>query len=371
VDQEVALLSREEARDVHAFVGAIRRAKRRVTFEIGLADLAGELGPLEVAHALTALADACLGHVVRFVAGERADDLASDPGDAEGGQGLAIVALGTFGGREIGYGSDLDIFFVYDADDEGSPERFARAAQRVLRLMETPHDEGPGYSLDTRLRPSGNQGLLVVSLDGFARYQDERAESWERQALVKARASAGDPALGARVMAVAAHAAFERGAPDPERLHHLRLRMERELGHERLDRAPARYDLKVGRGGLVDIEFAVQWLQMRHGADSRVRANETEQAIAALEAAGFLDTPSAYVLRDGWRFLRRLEQRLRISHGTSVSLLEEGAPGLVTLARKMGMRHSPRSSAERALLDRYIGVTREVRATYLRLLGLA
>jgi glutamate-ammonia-ligase adenylyltransferase len=188
---------------------------------------------------------------------------------------------------------------------------------------------------------------------------------------VKARVSAGEPDLGRRVIAIATRAAYERGAPDPQRIHYLRGRMERELGHERLDRSPARYDLKVGRGGLVDIEFATQWLQMRHGADSRVRTTETEVALSALETCGYLEPPLAEVLRDGWRFLRRLEQRLRISHGTSVRLLEEGAPGLVILARRMGMRDGPRVGPDHALLERYTAVTEEVRAAYLRVLGLA
>jgi glutamate-ammonia-ligase adenylyltransferase len=363
VDEEAALLSEAERDDVDAFVGALRRAKRRVTFEVGLGDLAGELTSAQVAYALTALADAALAHALRFAMSQWAGSPANG--------GLVLVAMGTFGGREIGYGSDLDLFFVYEAKDDDAPERCARIAQRVLRLMETPHHEGPGYALDTRLRPSGNQGLLVVSLDGFARYQEERAESWERQALVKARVCAGEPDLGRRALAIATRAAYERGAPDPERIHYLRGRMERELGHERLDRSPARYDLKVGRGGLVDIEFATQWLQMRHGADSRVRTTETEVALSALETCGYLEPSLAEVFRDGWRFLRRLEQRLRISHGTSVRLLEEGAPGLSILARRMGMRDGPRVGPDQALLDRYTAVTEEVRAAYLRVLGLA
>jgi glutamate-ammonia-ligase adenylyltransferase len=361
VDDEVARLSVSDATDVSAFVGALRRAKRRVTFEVGLGDLAGELNSTEVAHVLTALADAGLSQALGFALREgshRADD-----------QGLAVVAMGTLGGREIGYGSDLDIFFVYDAADDAAPERYARIAQRVLRLMETPHPEGSGYALDTRLRPSGNQGLLVVSLEGFQRYQEERAESWERQALVKARACAGAESICERVVAIAQHAAYERGAPPPERIQHLRGRMERELGHERLNRSPARYDLKVGRGGLVDIEFAAQWLQMLHGRDMRVRSTETEIAVSALESCGYLEASVAETLRDGWRFLRRLEQRLRISHGTSVRLVEEGAPGLATLARGMGMRDGPRSRADQALLERYAQVTHEVRAAFLQVLG--
>jgi glutamate-ammonia-ligase adenylyltransferase len=275
--------------------------------------------------------------------------------------------MGKLGGREIGYGSDLDLLFVYESDEDDAPERFARIAQRVLRLVGAPHGEGPGYELDTRLRPSGSHGLLVVSLEAFARYQEERAEVWEHQALVKARACAGDAKLGARVIDVAHAAAYGHGPPPPEVVHRMRMRMERELARER---PPARYDLKVGRGGLVDVEFAIQWLQMRNGSDPRVRTTETETALSALEACGYVDAADADALREGWRFLRRLEQRVRIAHGTRTTLIEEGAPGLVTLARSMGMHNLPPARAEEALLERYVAVTGEVRAAYLRVLGL-
>jgi glutamate-ammonia-ligase adenylyltransferase len=287
-------------------------------------------------------------------------------------RGLAVIAMGKLGGREIGYGSDLDLFFVYDgADDDDAGERYIRVAQRVLRIVGMPHDDGPGYELDTRLRPSGNQGLLVVSLDAFARYHESRAEDWERQALVRARVCAGDRQLGARVIALAHAAAYERGAPPAEKMHHIRLRLQNELARERLDTPPVRYDLKVGRGGLVDVEFVAQWLQMKHGKDVRVRTPETEGALAALEALGALEPAYASPLREGYRFLRRLEQRLRVLHGTSASLVEEGAPGLALLARRMGMRDGPRGSAEAALLVRYEEVTRDVRAAYMGVLGLA
>ena len=367
---EIDTLSAEDAAEVDSFVGALRRVKRRVTFEVGLADLAGELSTWEVGRVLTALADATLDHACRFALRERAPSVPLDR------PGLAVIAMGKLGGREIGYGSDLDLFFVYDgadADDEAAgvaQERFARVAQRVLQLVGTPHGEGPGYELDTRLRPSGSQGLLVASLGGFERYTREQAADWERQALVKARHCAGDRVLGAQVAQVAEQVAYGRGAPDPAAMHHLRDRMEREIGHERLDRSPARYDLKVGRGGLVDVEFAAQWLQMRYGGDERVRTTETGPALTALETCGCIDGAAAETLRDGWSFLRKLEQRLRVAHGASVSLLEEGAPGLLTLARSMGARDGPRARADGALLDRYATVTRDVRATYLRVLGL-
>ena len=146
--------------------------------------------------------------------------------------------------------------------------------------------------------------------------------------------------------------------------------MEKELAGERGGGSGrARYDLKVGRGGLVDVEFATQWLQMKFGADPRVRTADTEAAISALETFGYLDPQLAAPLREGYRFLRQLEQRVRVHHATSSQLIEEGAPGLAILARRVGMRDGPRGSASEALLAHYVTVTSEVRAAYLAVLG--
>ncbi|WP_394826981.1 bifunctional [glutamate--ammonia ligase]-adenylyl-L-tyrosine phosphorylase/[glutamate--ammonia-ligase] adenylyltransferase [Pendulispora albinea] len=355
-----------------SFVGALRRAKRGVTMEVGVADLAGELDTRKCTLTLSIFADFVLQHTTRFA-------LASGNGGARAeGQPapkIAVIAMGKLGGREIGYGSDLDLIFVYDPagqDEDEAQEQSIRAAQRVLRILSMPHVDGPGYELDTRLRPSGNHGLLVVSIEAFARYQETQAAAWERQALIKARACAGDEALGARVMAIAAEAAYERGAAPAAEVHRLRMRMERELAGERRGGARARYDMKLGYGGLVDVEFAVQYLQMVHGRDRRVRTQDTEAALGALEACGYMDSTVAASLREGYRLLRQLEQRARVHHGSTNPFIEEGAPGLTLLARRMGMRDGrPRGSAAEALLARYVHVTHEVRAAYLTVLGIA
>ncbi|MBX3222819.1 MAG: bifunctional [glutamate--ammonia ligase]-adenylyl-L-tyrosine phosphorylase/[glutamate--ammonia-ligase] adenylyltransferase [Labilithrix sp.] len=379
-------LADERVDQEEAFVGALRHAKARVTMEVGLAELAGELKTRDATLVLSALADATLEHATRRALAERGLD-----------GGLVVIAMGKLGGREIGYGSDLDIFFVYDAPgrEDELAEKYVRAAQRVLSLVSTPHGDGPGYELDTRLRPSGSHGLLVVSLDAFARYHGlsrdgtdpraregdpttsseavaedlRRSADWERQALVKARACAGDVELGRKVIALASRVAYERGAPEAASMHHLRMRMERELAKE----GPRRHDVKLGRGGIVDVEFAVQWLQMKYGADPRVRTTDTEAGIGALEACGYLDPSLAAVLREGYAMLRRLEQALRVVHGTSANLIEEGAPGLAALARRMGVRdgaNTPSGTASEALVERYRAVTRDVRAAYLAVLGL-
>ncbi len=363
-----------------ALVTGLRRAKARVTIEVGLADLASEIETREATATLSALADASLDAAVRFALETPAN---------EAPRGLAVVAMGKLGGCEIGYGSDLDVFFLFDpaaAPPGKDPDvYFARAARRVIRLISASHAAGPGYELDTRLRPSGSQGLLVTSLEAFARYHGcgvsaalshdaqeitphVRAAAWERLALLRARAAAGDAALGAEAIRIAEIAAYE-SPTDPrtvaEEIHRLRARMERENSQERR----GRYDLKLGRGGLVDVEFAVQILQLRYGRDRRVRTQQTGVAIRALEVTGYLAPEHAEALRDGYAFLRKLEQRIRILHGAAAQLLEENAPGLYTLARRMGLRDRRGSEAGAELVARYLAVTDRVRSTYEAILG--
>lgn len=359
-----------ERREVMA--GALRRAKQRVMVEVAVADLSGELGTRDTTSTLSALADEIMEQAVRF-------EIGGEP------VGLTVIAVGKLGGRDIGYGSDLDVIFIYDREKapEGTypGEYFGRIGQRIIRLISSPHVSGRGYELDTRLRPSGAQGLLVTSYRAFARYHGvsleeptgedapsvmSSGEAWERQALTRARICAGDWELGERVMAVAQEAAFERGAPPAKELHHLRLRMQHELGREREDR---RY-IKTGRGGLLDVEFAVQWLQMQHGRDVTLRTPDIGQALAALVDGGYLDQRHHDVLRDSYLFLRRLEQRIHVRSTSATSYLDKNEPGLPQLARRMGFRPGVWGDAQANLWREYERVTAAVRSTYLAVLGL-
>jgi glutamate-ammonia-ligase adenylyltransferase len=341
-----------------ALVAALRRAKARVTLEVGLADLESEIGPSEAGATLSALADASLDAATRLALGTK---------EGEPLRGLAVIAMGTLGGLEIGYGSDLDVLFLFDpaAAPEGSaPEAyFTRCARRVIRLISMPHPAGPGYELDTRLRPSGSQGLLVTSIEAFARYHAKKAAPWERLALVRARLSAGDRALGAEAIRIAEAAAYGRVddmRAAAEEIHRLRKRMERELSGER----GGRYDPKLGRGGLADVELGVQLLQMAHGDSPGVRTTVTAAAIEALAAAGHLTRAQAEALREGYAFLRKLKWRIRVVHASASQLIEERAPGLAPLARRMGIRDRPGAEAAAALCSRYKAVTERVRAAY-------
>jgi [glutamine synthetase] adenylyltransferase / [glutamine synthetase]-adenylyl-L-tyrosine phosphorylase len=352
------------------WVGAIRQVKSRILVEVAIADLAGAMGTRQATRILSALADEIMSAVVHYLLGDA--------------RGLCVLAVGKLGGREIGYASDLDLMFLYEPSAAPNPEEaaayFSRYAQRIIRLLSEPHAFGPGYVMDTRLRPSGSHGLLVASVRSFASYHGlleteagatrppgfGGGSAWERQALIRARFCAGDASLGARVIGIATLAAYEGGPPAPEEMHRLRLRMERELGRER----PHRRELKVGRGGLLDIEFLTQWLQMKHGSDERVRTPDTGQALEALATHGYLRRTDYERLRDAYRFLRRLEQRIHVHRGDGTNWVDAQALGLSGLGRQMGFQRSPMQSAGEQLFERYLTVTETVRACYLRLLGL-
>src|SRR5439155_1186830 len=241
--------------------------------------------------------------------------------------GLAVLGMGTLGAGELTYTSDLDLIFVYDAGDaawwagRATPhEFFTRIAQRTISALQTPTREGIAYRIDTRLRPSGNQGSLVCSFEAFEAYHRSSAQLWERQALVKARVVAGPPELAARLEDVRTRFVYGRGLDSDERvaIARMRERIERERGGERGTVA----NIKTGRGGLVDVEFLAQALQLTHGHDHPlVRSRDTGGALAALAAAGLLNAGEARALRDAWTFLRALERRLRLERDQPEEML--------------------------------------------------
>ena len=355
-----------------SFIGALRAAKRRITVEVAVADLAGTIGMRDATRILADLAEEILSCVVRHVFGDV--------------PGFAVLGLGKLGGRDLGYASDLDVIFIFLPSAAPEPQEattyFVRGAQRVIRLLTESHAAGPGYELDARLRPSGSHGLLVTSLSSFARYHGQPLDGgdleagpavlssgapWERQTLLRARGLVGDPELLRRALSIAWRAAYEGGAPPAAEMHHLRTRLEKEQGRER----EGRYNLKTGHGGLLDIEFAVQWLQMKNGSDPRVRTPDLGVAMSALHSAGYLSTTHFEVFNDGYRFLRQLEQRIVVKSGVSGAIIDARNAGLAQLARRMGFQDGQGQRASEHLLARYEAVTHSVRASYEKVLELA
>jgi [glutamine synthetase] adenylyltransferase / [glutamine synthetase]-adenylyl-L-tyrosine phosphorylase len=319
---------------------ALAEAKNLGVLQVGLADFAGTLDPLEVCAELTHIAEATLGAAFERVAA----GIVARHGVARHADGtpatMAVLGLGKLGGRELGYAADLDVVFVYSDDGESDGARpldnveyMTRLAQRLVGGLHARTPRGRLYELDARLRPSGSQGLLVSSLSGWKRYHERGARLWERQALIKLRPVAGDPALGAAVAAHAHDQVWGRPPGDPAAIARevaaMRDRIERELG------SPS--DLKVGRGGIIDVEFAAQLVQLACGHDHpELRTPSTAAALRAAAAADVADPAALALLEDGYRFLRRIEHRLRVVNDMPVQRLPDDPRELEKLARRAG-----------------------------------
>jgi len=345
----------------------LRRFKNVETLRIGLHDLAGNLSPEEGMFQLSALAEVLLAYALVLARRETSNRFGVPVTAGEDGRAEArfcVMGMGKLGGEELTYHSDLDIIFLYRGSGETAPgdgtdpqrfrklsnhEYFAKVAQRLISILSTVTREGYAYKLDTRLRPSGNAGPLVSSREAFTRYHEESAQLWERQALLKCRFLAGDRDFGRQMEQEIARYIFDRPLPEgaTEEIHRLRMRMEKEIGRERSDRL----DLKVGRGGIVDVEFAVQFLQLRHGPKHpSVRARATLKALYELRRAEILPEEEFRILDEGYRFLRSLEVGLRLAQDASIERFD---PAMLDPETR----------------DRYREVTERVREVYLRILG--
>jgi glutamate-ammonia-ligase adenylyltransferase len=246
--------------------------------------------------------------------------------------------MGRLGAGEMSYNSDLDLIFVYHEAGEaaaGAREAAARVVQKLIAILEAPTREGLAYKLDLRLRPSGNAGPLVAALDGFRDYHRQSSAVWERQALVRARVIGGDAWLGGEVEISRREFVFERGLSSTEvaEIVAMRERMEREIGAE----TKHRLNLKQGRGGLVDVEFLTQMMVLRYGHEHpALRQRGTVALIRALAESNLMDARTAADLESDYRFLLRLEDRLRIESDQAAWALPTAHRDLMPLARRMG-----------------------------------
>ncbi|MCE9580394.1 MAG: hypothetical protein K8W52_45165, partial [Deltaproteobacteria bacterium] len=362
-DRKLAVARAADPGDEELAWSALAEHKNGQVLRIALADFAGRLDALEVCAELTTVAEICLDRALALVlAGMRARH--GVPRSIDGAPtALAILALGKLGGRELGYAADLDVVFVYGDDgasDGARPldnvEYFTRAAQRLMTALHARTPRGRLYELDTRLRPAGSQGLLVSSLAAWRRYHAQDAQLWEHQALTRLRPVAGDAALGDTALAAATAAVWQPHdrAVVADAIAEMRERIERELG--------SRGDLKAGKGGVIDVEFAAQCLQLAFGAaHPALRTPSTMAALAA--ATEVADAGDLALLADGYRFLRRLEHRLRIVHDRPVHHLPTEPRELDRLARRAGFPDGPRLAREVARWRD------EIRAAYLRIVA--
>jgi glutamate-ammonia-ligase adenylyltransferase len=288
----------------------LARAKRLEVLRIAARDLLG-LDDLETVGAnLADLADSLLGLACTMTG--IADE-------------IAVIGMGKLGGRELNYSSDVDVVLVAGAGDRLPDARPMLDAAREA------------WRVDLDLRPEGRSGPLVRSLDSYGAYWDRWAQTWEFQALLKARAVGGDEELGARFVAEAADRIWSRpfGAADLREVRDLKERAEAAVTRRGLEDR----ELKRGRGGIRDIEFAVQLLQLVHGrSDESLRSPSTLPALRSLAEGGYVRRQDAAALEEAYIFLRTVEHRLQLHEDQQVHVLPRAAAAMERLARVLGYR---------------------------------
>ncbi|MCL2760513.1 MAG: bifunctional [glutamate--ammonia ligase]-adenylyl-L-tyrosine phosphorylase/[glutamate--ammonia-ligase] adenylyltransferase [Desulfuromonadales bacterium] len=349
------------AKDFEAKLDILRRYRHEEFLRIGINDTYGKMGQTEIATQLTNLAETCLSAAVNIAKAELTrfgePTYTSEKGEKHKAD-FAVIAMGKMGGRELNYHSDLDIIYIFDnqgyTDGEkeiSNHEYFAKLGQKIIAVLTTLTREGYVYKLDTRLRPSGNAGPLVTSLETFKEYHKNEAAIWERQALTKARVVFGNNNLKNEIEKVIEQTVYgcsidKSGA---EEIYRLRMRIENEIARE----SDKNYNIKTGRGGMVDVEFIVQYLQLKCGHEQHsIRSTNTLIALKNISESGIINNEDAETLISGYKFLRKLENRLRIIHDYSINDLGGTREYLDKLALKLGYNPKLRHPGE-ALIKEY------------------
>ncbi len=311
--------------------------------EVVASDLSGEA---DLTTATRRLSDA----IDQLVSDElnAATESVSDRHPIVGQLAFAVIAMGKWGARELNYYSDIDLVFVHDpiADSESESRAAAIAlAGRLMTTLSSPTFDGPVLNVDADLRPEGSIGPLSRSLSGYTGYYQRWGEAWELQALLKARPAAGDMDLGARFRKMADHIIWEEGLDADA------LRSIRQL-KARVEATASSRDVKRSRGGIRDIEFAVQLLQLVHGRfDADLRVPSTLEAIAALQRHGYIEESEATRLADAYGFLRDVEHRLQLRELKQTHDLPTSEEGREWLGRLMGFTGNPAAELDRRLAE--------------------
>ncbi len=293
------------AEDAERQLDVLRMVQQEQTFQLLAMDLQGLLPLEKLSDHLTDLADLLLRHVLKLCWASARKRHRDEPK-------FAIVAYGKLGGKELGYASDLDLIFLYDDDHPDAQENYARLGQRINAMLSSYTSTGRLYETDLRLRPDGASGLLVSTVEAFEEYQRHKAWVWEHQALTRARYCAGDAAVGAAFEDIRKRVLCQ--PRDPEKLREEILAMRRKM----LDGHPndtGLFDIKHDRGGMVDIEFMVQYLVLAY-AHQHPQLTGNIGNLALLKLAGELGLIPADLaerVRTLYRTLRQMQHRFRLN----------------------------------------------------------
>ncbi|MDP3972584.1 MAG: bifunctional [glutamine synthetase] adenylyltransferase/[glutamine synthetase]-adenylyl-L-tyrosine phosphorylase, partial [Candidatus Nanopelagicales bacterium] len=326
-DEVIAdLRSAVAGQDEEAAALALRVAYRRRLLALAARDLDGTAIFSETTGELADLADAVLAACL---------DVGRAGSSADISGGFSVIALGKCGGRELNYVSDVDVVFVADEADD----RTTCLARTVMRMANEATAEGSIWQIDAGLRPEGKSGALVRTLASYLSYYKRWADTWEFQALLKARSAAGDAELGNKYVE-ATRSLVWSAADRPGFVAEVQAMRRRVEDHVPADEAD--WQLKLGRGGLRDVEFSVQLLQLVHGrTDLLIRSSNTLEALSALATWGYVGRDDAATMADAYEFLRRLEHRVQLFRLQRTAVVPNDPKSLRRLGRAMGFRRDP------------------------------
>ncbi|MGN2640460.1 bifunctional [glutamine synthetase] adenylyltransferase/[glutamine synthetase]-adenylyl-L-tyrosine phosphorylase [Nocardia takedensis] len=350
--------------DPRRAVAAARSLRRHELARVASADLLGMLDVPAVCRALSsvwvAVLEASLAAVIRADEAEFGERAPAD---------LAVIGMGRLGGHELGYGSDADVLFVCDprpGQDETKAVKWSiSVAERVQRLLGAPSTDPPLH-VDAGLRPEGRNGALVRTLAAYAAYYQQWAQPWEVQALLRAHQVAGDQELGVRFLHVIDKVRYPVGGVSADAVREIR-RIKARVDSERLPRGadPATHT-KLGRGGLADIEWTVQLMQLRHAHEIRELHNtSTLQSLDVIEQKGLLDAEDVALLRESWLTATRARNALVLVRGKPADQLPGPGRVLSAVARVAGWPNDDGSE----FLDNYMRITRRAKAVVERVFG--
>lgn len=356
---EAAVRAGSDSAEQAAGIASIRR---RATADIAGRDLTDVLDVEGVARELADLAEAVLTGTLAAVH----DELTGGQHSAR----IAVVGMGKLGGRELNYVSDVDVMFVHEpldgvAEEDASSEA-RQVCARLLELLNASTTMGRAYEVDPTLRPEGRSGALSRTVAGFVAYWQRWAKTWEFQALLKARPVAGDRALGAAWLAAAEPFMWPERL-DPDAVAEVRAMKGRIESRPEVQRDGAR-QLKLGPGGIRDVEFTVQLLQLVHGrADRTLRLTGTAPTLAALAANGYVDEEDAAALASTYWALRRVEHALQLANERRTHTIPAEEAAQERIARSLGYRGSGGESARELMMGELARAQARVRELHARI----
>ncbi|WP_044563782.1 bifunctional [glutamine synthetase] adenylyltransferase/[glutamine synthetase]-adenylyl-L-tyrosine phosphorylase [Azospirillum sp. B4] len=336
---------------------ALRVAKRRAALLIAAADISSAWTLEQVTGALSQLAEAALRltarHLLRQLAAKGEIRLPDPENDPEAGSGLIVLAMGKFGALELNYSSDIDLIVLYDdgvvqaRDPDEMTRTFVRLARELVRIMEERTVDGYVFRTDLRLRPDPGATPLAVSVSAAEAYYGSLGQNWERAAMIKARPVAGDRKAGQDFMGLIRHFVWRRNLDFAaiQDIHSIKRQIGAHKGHR--DKAVNGHDIKLGRGGIREIEFFAQTQQLIYGGrDPHLRVPATMMALDALVAADRVGESAAEDLKAAYRFLRRVEHRVQMVDDQQTHKLPVDDAGVAAIATFLGYADADAFRAE-------------------------